>query len=366
MSRDRYHVKILGKPVGPFYEEDLLTMYRQGEITEETLAWRKADYTSWTPPSDLGAWFPIRTLIPQILKEPTNKTAPHSSTGDPAVRAKQDSPAPPAPNTAPTEVDQTCRSAEDAKPRAFSGVQCPDHSKVSPPPAPKPSMYENPSVVAGQQAAGANKGPKPPNPASLRWARDPSSKPSTLLMLAKDTDPEIRIVVSSHPSLPASAFEILVADPDRRVRCALSRNGSIPYEAIRVLVRDSDWQVRAALAENPNIDKAPHSAIETPDMCILDGGFLGRLSVDTTYDVRREAGRNPSAKSRVFRNLSKDPHPELRALAARGETIDLDDLRRLARDSVPMVRDAAISNPLYQLVPPWQRSLDRIRVGLIG
>jgi hypothetical protein len=72
----------------------------------------------------------------------------------------------------------------------------------------------------------------------LRAVRDRRTSPSELLLLAHDSNPEVRARVTGHPNCPIEAVKRLINDPNPMVRALAAAHPDAPLGYLRALSRD--------------------------------------------------------------------------------------------------------------------------------
>lgn len=187
-----------------------------------------------------------------------------------------------------------------------------------------------------------------PHPAvRLAICTDHRIEQSTALDLLADPDPRVRLARAKHDASAlafhrntASLFSYedhyntvaahlteLANDPHTPIRTFLARFQETPPDALGILFDDPDDNV-AELARNPR---------PWPFGVVLD------LEADHPRNPPPRHGRTTPGPA-ALHILARSPNPFLRFLTASCSRTTLGDLRLLARDPHPVVRDKALSN----------------------
>lgn len=131
--------------------------------------------------------------------------------------------------------------------------------------------------------------------------------------------------LASDPNTPESTLELLAKDPNENIRRLVACNPSITLSVIQILLQDdsADW-VRGDVAENPS----------TP----ID--ILNTLANDSSIYVQSHVARNPNATESILRTLSESHNGGVRVEVAENPSTPWDVLVKLGQDEIFAVRRA--------------------------
>lgn len=198
-----------------------------------------------------------------------------------------------------------------------------------------------------------------------------NSPAEVLQRLASDEDHEIVEAVASNPNTPVTML-LDLANSERSYAAFVAGNPSMTTEMLDSL---TFWSADEALARNPNTPprtlelKSTYLFSDTTNLIAANPstppGVLSRLakkvdltpSKDYTDGDRRRymlnrvnVASNPSTPQVTLLTLAKDESPEIRAAVACNTSSSAKIVTLLANDPDADVREAALSNPVFNLL----------------
>lgn len=190
---------------------------------------------------------------------------------------------------------------------------------------------------------------------TVRMAIHASAPTDTLLELLEDAREKVWTAILERTSLPSAVREAALTHPDAARRAAYAARPSIaPTEAV-TLARDVDEGVRKVIAR-----RVAQFGQEVLEVLAVDSSLAVRkLTVASLEQLEREhveafrLDDDVSVRVAVAQKITDgslltrfvdDPSDEVRVVAARSSVIEVDDRRKLVRDTSSLVRAAVISN----------------------
>ncbi|MGW7051205.1 hypothetical protein [Streptomyces sp. NPDC054887] len=149
-------------------------------------------------------------------------------------------------------------------------------------------------------------------------AVNPTLPPDAVVLLAADSDPEIRGHIARRADLGPAERRALVADPDPDVRTRVAYRADLEPAELRTLMTDVHPDVRLAVSLHPALSEEERARIDY------------RVPMDHPF-VFCPAPEVPRDPTTVRRNAHSQ-HPMLRRQAARDHLLPPDLVARLAAD----------------------------------
>jgi hypothetical protein len=158
--------------------------------------------------------------------------------------------------------------------------------------------------------------------------------PDVLSVLARDPDFGVRLFVARNENTPIFLLEKLAKDPNMDVRVSVAGNIKTPVRLFEVLARQED-HVQWAIVHNPN------ASPEALKIIVLNPGI--KIAV-----ARERQGQGMETPEEVFRILLSDRDRNVRKILAKLSNTPVHILEVLAKDTDPVVKEAAKKNPRYK------------------
>lgn len=187
--------------------------------------------------------------------------------------------------------------------------------------------------------------------ARVAAAAHPDATAELLATLAGDVSRNVRRMVARRPHTPPGTLQALAADPDHATREAVATNARTPPGILISLLSDGHFDVRWAATTNPAVDLRVQQAIcAAPYQDIrltlaqqphLPAEIVALLANDPAWPVR-EAVAEHSDDPAVLPILLNDPHPDVRAMAAKNPHTTAAQRRQLVHDRNAQVRAALV------------------------
>ena len=156
-------------------------------------------------------------------------------------------------------------------------------------------------------------------------AAHPHTNAPTLLALAADGDPAVRLQVARNPSSPPEALALLATDERYAVREAVAAHAYAPADVLDDLAADANERVQyvAQLRRSPLSLARAQQALETrrrnAKLAVAvqeaPGEVLARLADDRNPRVRAQVGLNPFTPADTRTRLLADPVPDVQRVA---------------------------------------------------
>ena len=169
-------------------------------------------------------------------------------------------------------------------------------------------------------------------------------------VVANPSSPElVRLEVAKDRTTPPSLLTILAGHADDALSSVVAKNPSTPPGVVALLATDESRNVRKGAASNPN----------TPPE------VLARLADDTAATVRQCAARNPNTPPEVLTRLTDDNYRTVRLCAAANPNTPIEALEPLLTAELPKMAvargiaglPAAARRIANGLVDGWDGSL---------
>jgi hypothetical protein len=191
---------------------------------------------------------------------------------------------------------------------------------------------------------------------SSLWSRVQSpeieeQKMKIALELARDADPNVRMVIARQPFEHKEIFKILSEDPDPNVRETLVENSWVDAETEKKLARDPTFLVKSGFLTLYKIPSYVGEILvkdESLELRVKLAEKLQKLEVpekrvlakDNNQLVREKVAFTSVYEDNVWDILADDPSPNVRSIIAVEEGLPQEYIKKFIRDESAYVRKA--------------------------
>ncbi|MGE9291271.1 MAG: hypothetical protein ACQKBT_09790 [Puniceicoccales bacterium] len=180
-----------------------------------------------------------------------------------------------------------------------------------------------------------------PSSVLVPLTQNPRTPPSTLSVLLRHDDPQVKAAAGRNPNLPARDIETLLGEDHPEVWRALASNTSLKFRTQAILAARGDASVRLELVNNKSLhpdlmvalsaDPSPlvrHALATLPK---VDDEMLLFWADSDREEIQHAILSRDDLPKEVWRSLMLSPHASVRKAVREGRKLDKVDLLHLSR-----------------------------------